>query len=200
MARFLCRRTLCLFLLPPPRSTPPAPQILARKDAVDAHTHGPWDPGPDPASAHRTHSAMQPAASAASLSLSLSLCSLSLFSLSFTHTHTHAQYTRPLSSFPLSTIKPGASSQRKVSPHVTRGCDSRFGVLEHTLRPWPSGLRSRDVSSQSSTPTRSHSHSHSHSHVHTQFLPLFSSLNKETKAHPLAHCISTALDLALGNL
>lgn len=187
MAKFLCRRTLCLFLLPPPRSTPPAPQILARKDAVDAHTHGPWDPGPDPASAHRTHIAMQPAASAASLSLSL---------LSLSFTHTHAQCTRPLSSFLLSTIKPGASSQRKVSPHITRGCDSRFGVFEHTLRPWPSGLRSRDVSSQSSTPTRSHSHSH----VHTQSLPLFSSLNKETKAHPLAHCISTASDLALGNL
>ena len=190
MARFLSRKTLRLFLLLPPRSTPPAPQILARKDAVDAHTHGLWDPGPAPASAHRTHSATQPAASAASLSLSV-------LSLSFTHTHTHAQCTRPLSSFSLSTIKPDPS-QRKVSPHVTHGYDSRFGPLQHTLRPWPSGLRSRDVPSQSSTPTRSHSHSHSH--MHAQSLPLFSSLSKETKAHPLAHCISTESDLALGNL
>lgn len=63
---------------PASRSTPPAPPILARRDAVDAHTHGPWDPGLDLASAHRTHSAMQPAASAASLSLSV-----------LSHTHTH---------------------------------------------------------------------------------------------------------------
>ena len=123
------------------------------------------------------------------------LVSLSQFSLSLSHTHTHAQCTRPLSSFSLSTIKPDPS-QRKVSPHVTHGYDSRFGPLQHTLRPWPSGLRSRDVPSQSSTPTRSHSHSH----MHAQSLPLFSSLSKETKAHPLAHCISTESDLALGNL
>ena len=67
------------------------------------------------------------------------LVSLSVLSLSFSVSHTHAQCTRLLSSFPLSTITPDPSPHRKVSPHVTRGCDSRFGALEHTLRPWPLG-------------------------------------------------------------
>ena len=63
------------------------PLILAGRDAADTHARGRWDLGPDPASAHRTHSALQPATSAASLSVSLSLCVC--LSLSLTHTRGH---------------------------------------------------------------------------------------------------------------
>ena len=74
---------------------------------------------------------MQPAASAASLSLSVLFLCLSL-------THTHNAQGLFLPSL-LAQIKPDPYSHRKVSTHDTRGCDSRFGALEHTLRPWPLG-------------------------------------------------------------